>query len=30
MHGEITPDNSSSEVYKYAYYVLAAVLKKLI
>lgn len=29
MHGELTPDNNSSEVYKYAYYVLAAILKKM-
>ena len=28
MHGEVTPDNNSLEVYKYAYYVLAEVLKK--
>jgi hypothetical protein len=30
MHGEVSPDNSSSEVYKYAYYILAAILKKLL
>lgn len=30
MHGEVSLDNSSSEVYKYAYYILSAVLKKLI
>lgn len=30
MHGEVTPDNSSADVYKYAYYVLSAILKKLI
>ena len=29
MHGEVNPANSASEVYKYAYYVLAMVLKKL-
>lgn len=28
MHGEVMPDNNSSEVYKYAYYVLAEILKK--
>lgn len=30
MHGEVSPDNNSGEVYKYAYYVLAATLKKLL
>lgn len=30
MHGEVTPDHNSSEVYKYAYYVLAAILKKMV
>ncbi len=30
MHGEVVPDNNSSEVYKYAYHVLAAILKKMI
>lgn len=30
MHGEVTPDSNSSKVYKYAYYVLAAVLKKMV
>ncbi len=30
MHGEVTPDCSSSEVYKYAYEILSAVLKKMI
>ena len=30
MHGEVTPDGNSMEVYKYAYYVLAEVLKKMI
>lgn len=30
MHGEVTPDGNSSEVYKYAYFVLASVLKKLV
>lgn len=30
MHGEVSPDNSSNEVYKYAYAVLAAILKKLL
>jgi len=29
MHGEVSPDNSSSEVYKYAFQTLAAILKKL-
>jgi len=29
MHGEVSPDNSSNEVYKYAYSILTAVLKKL-
>ena len=29
MHGEVFPDNNTGEVYKYAYYVLAMVLKKL-
>ena len=28
MHGEVTPDDNSSEVYKYAYYLLKAVLIK--
>ena len=30
MHGEVTPDNNSAEVYKYAYYVLADILKKML
>lgn len=30
MHGEVFPDQNSIEVYKYAYYLLIAVLKKLI
>ncbi len=30
MHGEVTPDNNSLEVYKYAYYILAAILKKML
>ncbi len=30
MHGEVTPDQNSMEVYEYAYYVLAAILKKMI
>ena len=30
MHGEVVPDNNSSEVYKYAYYILAAILKKML
>lgn len=30
MHGEVSPDNNSGEVYKYAYYLLAATLKKLL
>lgn len=30
MHGDVTPDESSSEVYKYAYLTLSIVLKKLI
>lgn len=30
LHGEVTPDNSSAEVYKCAYYILAAVLRKLL
>ena len=30
MHGEVSPDNSSNEVYQYAYFVLAATLKKLV
>lgn len=30
MHGEVFPDNSANEVYKYAYLVLASVLKKLV
>lgn len=30
MHGEVTPDNNSLEVYKYAYYILAAILKKMV
>lgn len=30
MHGEVTPDSNSSEVYKYAYYVLSAVMKKML
>ena len=28
MHGEVFPDKNSNEVYKYAYYILASVLKK--
>lgn len=30
MHGEVTPDNNASEVYRYAYYILATILKKMI
>lgn len=30
MHGEVFPDNSAAEVYQYAYYILCAVLKKLV
>lgn len=30
MHGEVFPDQNSSEVYKYAYYILVAILKKLL
>ena len=30
MHGEVVPDNNSAEVYKYAYYILAAILKKML
>ena len=30
MHGEVFPDQNSIEVYKYAYYILAAVLKNLL
>lgn len=30
MHGEVSPDGNSSDVYKYAYYVLATILKKMI
>ena len=30
MHGEVTPDNNSLEVYKYAYNLLAGILKKMI
>lgn len=30
MHGEVYPNDSSIEVYKYAYYVLATILKKLL
>lgn len=30
MHGEVSPNQASSEVYKYAYYVLAAILKKMV
>jgi hypothetical protein len=30
MHGDVSPDNSSSEVYKYAYNILSAILKKLV
>lgn len=30
MHGEVTPDNNSSEVYKYAYAILSAILKQLV
>lgn len=30
MHGEVTPDRNSAEVYRYAYYVLAAILKKML
>lgn len=29
LHGEVIPDNNSLEVYKYAYYVLAEILKKM-
>ena len=28
MHGEVFPDQNSNEVYKFAYYILATVLKK--
>lgn len=30
MHGEVIPDSNSSEVYRYAYYVLSTTLKKMI
>lgn len=30
MHGEVFPDKASNEVYKYAYYILTQVLKKLL
>lgn len=30
MHGEATPDNNSMEVYKYAYNILSAILKKML
>lgn len=30
MHGEVTPDRNSAEVYKYAYNVLATILKRMI
>lgn len=30
IHGDVFPDNSANEVYKYTYYVLSAVLKKLV
>ena len=30
MHGEVSPDNNAMEVYKYAYYVLAEILKKML
>ena len=30
MHGEVFPDKASGEVYKYAYYVLSVILKKLL
>ena len=30
MHGEVTPDINTAQVYKYAYYVLSAILKKLL
>lgn len=30
MHGEVSPNQTSSEVYKYAYYVLVAILKKMV
>lgn len=30
MHGEVFPDQNSIEVYKYAYYILATILKKLL
>lgn len=30
MHGNVTPDSSSADVYKYAYYVLTAILKKMV
>lgn len=30
MHGEVPPDNNSLEVYKYAYYILSEVLKKMV
>ena len=29
MHGEVFPDNNAMEVYKYAYSILAAILKKM-
>lgn len=30
MHGEVTPNNNSAEVYRYAYYVLAEILKQML
>lgn len=30
MHGEVTPDNNSLEVYKYAYNILSSILKKML
>ncbi len=30
MHGEVNPDSNVSEVYRYAYYVLATILKKMV
>ena len=29
MHGEVSPNNHTNEVYKYAYNILAAILKRL-
>ena len=30
MHGEVSPDKNAMEVYKYAYEILAMILKKMI